>query len=109
MSFNREYDVKAVRKSRRCDVCRAPIEIGFPAIRWVGMIDDEFGTLIFHPDCRGAEIAYNRMTNCNWDEWYSLASDLEPDDHAWLLDEWPAVAARMGIANPTSNIDQVAG
>ena len=97
MSFVTEKPVGAVRKRRRCDVCCQTIEIGEPAIRWAGMTDGDFGSFIFHPECRTAEIAYNQMASSACGEWYSLNHDREEDDNAWILAEHPIVAARMGI------------
>lgn len=95
MSFIREYPIKAVRKAHRCEACRKPIEIGQPATRWSGMTDGEFNSVIYHPDCREAEVAFNATKDWRYgDEWYPLY-EIEPDDHDWLLTDFPTVAARM--------------
>jgi len=97
MSFIREYPVKAVRKRHRCEACRKHIEIGQPATRWAGMTDGQFGNVIYHPDCREAEVAFNSTKDWRYgDEWYPLY-ELESDDHEWLRAEFPVVAVRMGI------------
>lgn len=94
MSFVREYAVKAVRKPHRCDGCGRRIEPGGPAQRWVGMTDGEFGSAIYHPDCREAEVDLNQIKDCWGDDWFSLR-EIDDEDRPWLLEEYPAVAARM--------------
>lgn len=99
VSFVTETDVKAVRKRHRCDGCGAHIEIGEPAKRWAGMTDGEFGTAIYHPDCRAAEVRLNDLAGWGFgDDWYPL-SDAGREDWPWLIEEFPAVAARMNIPN----------
>lgn len=105
MSFHEEKAVKAVRKRHRCDGCNRFIEIGEPASRWAGMTDGDFGTAIYHPDCRAAEIAMNNdvLGFQYGDDWWPL-SDIESEDRPWLIDAYPAVARRMGMvaqADPT--------
>ena len=96
MTFCREHSVKAVRKQHRCDVCGTAILIGAPAVRWVGVTDGDFGSAIHHPDCREAEVEFNRMASGNWDEWYRL--DEEPrKELTWLWRDYPAVAGRLGV------------
>lgn len=95
MSFFSETTVKAVRKRHRCDGCGWPIEIGEAATRWAGVTDGDFAALVFHPDCREAEIALNRdVLNYCRDEWVGLC-DIEREDVAWLQGAFPAVAARL--------------
>ena len=97
MSFHSEHTVKAVRKRHLCDGCRRYIEVGEPAIKWAGMTDGDFGTAIYHPDCREAEVGLNTVLGwSHGDEWWPL-SKIEWEDRLWLLDAFPAVAARMGI------------
>lgn len=97
MTFTREWAVKAVRTDARCVGCHRAIELGQPAIRWAGLTDGDFGTAVYHPDCRAAEIALNRL-NSSWhpDEWIPI-SDLDREDRDWLLGHHPTVAARMGL------------
>lgn len=96
MTFLSEKTVKAVRKQVRCDACGQHIEIGQPAQRWAGVEDGQFHTLVYHPECREAEIALNALHGTFSAEWMGLY-DAEPDDHPWLLAEHPVVAARKGI------------
>ena len=102
MSFASETPVKAVRKRKACDGCGRHIEIGEPAIRWAGLTDGDFGTAIYHPDCREAELAYNNdLLECQWgDDWYPI-HEIDRDDWPWLIEAHPTVAARMGIAAPS--------
>jgi len=97
MSFTREYSVKAIRKPCRCDACRAMIEIGEPAIRYATTYEGEFTHAVWHPECRTAEIALNRLQDTMWyDEWTAL-DELDDEDRPWLIAEHPTVAARMGF------------
>jgi hypothetical protein len=97
MSFSSERKVGAVRKEKRCDACGKMVEIGQPAIKWAGTTDGDFGTLVYHVDCRAAELALNKLHG-TWsnDDWISLA-DFDFEDGDWLLAEYPDVAARKGI------------
>lgn len=100
MTFATETNVKAVRKRHRCDGCGKRIEIGSPAVRWAGMTDGDFGAAIYHPDCRLAEIKLNDLLETQWgDEWAAL-SEIDEEDWPWLIETFPAVAARMGIKPP---------
>lgn len=98
MTFASESAVRSVRKRHVCDGCGKFIDIGQPATRWAGLTDGDFGTAIYHPDCRAAEVALNTEIVA-WsygDEWLGL-SEIEDEDWPWLLEAHPAVAARMGI------------
>lgn len=106
MSFVEERTIKAVRKARQCDACFQMLAVGEAAVRWAGITDGEFATAVFHPDCRAAEIAVNRLHGTYPDEWMGLGRDLEWDDHQWLLDEYPTVAGRLGITQ--AKIDETA-
>jgi hypothetical protein len=98
MSFARETAVKAVRKRHVCDGCRKHIEIGQPAKRWAGMADGHFDAVIYHADCRLAEIALNDILDTHGpDEWCALC-DIEDEDRPWLIEAFPAVAARIGFS-----------
>lgn len=96
MSFVNERAVKALRKDATCCACSRKIHAGEPAVRWAGVIDGDFASVAYHPDCRAAEIAYNAICDTNADEWLSFR-DMEEDDHVWLAEEHPTVAARLGL------------
>jgi len=96
VSFTNEKTVKAVRKPAQCCACGKMIEIGESAVRWAGMTDGDFSSVAYHPDCRQAEVEINRLHDTYFDEWFGL-SEIEWEDHRWLLETHPAVAARMGI------------
>lgn len=101
MSFINEKAVESIRKARRCSGCTHMIEVGSPAISWAGMTDGEFNTATYHPECREAEIALNKLQDTySADEWSSLA-DIDWEDHRWLLEEYPEIAARRGITAET--------
>lgn len=98
MSFVNEKAVKAVRKPGRCDACMKMVEIGQSAVRWAGITDGQFDTSLYHPECRAAEIALNRLHDTDrWqDEWIGLA-DMDWEDHRWLVEQHPVVAERKGL------------
>lgn len=99
MSFASESTVKAVRRRHLCDGCSRHIEIGEPATRWAGLTEGDFGTAIYHPDCRAAEVDLNNEI-LGWqygDDWLPL-HDIEREDWPWLIEAHPAVAARMNLA-----------
>ncbi len=96
MSFCSEYTVKATRKEHRCDGCLDPIAKGEPAVRWSGLTDGHFGHAVYHPDCRKAEIAYNReVLDSDPDEWMSLSDAPGYGGEDWLREKFPAVAERL--------------
>lgn len=95
MSFVSETQVRAVRKRHACCACGRSIEIGEPATRWSGTTDGDFSAVIYHRDCRAAEIALNRLHGNHWDEWFGL-HEINEDDRDWLCEEHPTVAARFG-------------
>ena len=97
MSFHNDIPIKAVRKTHVCGSCGTTIQIGEPAVRWNCRLDDGTPTTsTMHPDCRKAEIELNRLHRTMEDEWMAL-TDMEWEDHPWLLESHPAIAARMGI------------
>lgn len=97
MSFYSESVVKKTRKPHRCSGCGTTIEVGSPALRYTGKYDRDFASHIHHPECREAEIALNRLHDVrDNDDWMSL-TDMETDEHPWLLEGYPIIAARMGI------------
>lgn len=96
MSFSNEQRIKATRKRAWCVGCGQPIEVGSAAVRWTGITDGDFQSVAYHPECRDAECALNEMHSA--DEWIGLCEVTgERDDELWLLEEFPAVAARLKI------------
>ncbi len=100
MEFVTELTVKVVRKARPCAACSKTVEVGNSAVSWAGKVDGEFGFATYHPECRQAEVDLNKLHGTHLDpaDWFGL-DYIEPDDHAWLLDKHPVVAARLGITN----------
>jgi hypothetical protein len=106
VSFTRETLVKSVRKRHVCDGCGRHIQIGGPASRWAGMTDGDFGTAIYHPDCRAAEVELN--DNRDWrygDDWWPLG-EIEHEEWPWLIESYPAVAERIGFVLPDQPASQ---
>ena len=97
MSFYRERAIKSTRKERQCYGCCRTIAVGSEALECAGTGTDGFWSGTYHTDCRKAEIAFNDLKDYRWgDEWYAL-HEIEFEDWDWLIDEFPAVADRMGI------------
>lgn len=88
--------IVTVRKPRQCAGCCQMLAKGDQALVYSGKFDGDFGSFTLHPECRVAELAWNKMADTYYDEFVSL-SELEPDEWEWLLDEHPVVAARMNI------------
>lgn len=109
MGFNSEKIVKSVRKQHRCDGCGTLIKVGEPAWRWSGISDGDFGTCIYHPDCRTAEVAYNSRVGTNtYDEWCGVRDAFYEDEDGtrdWLREHYAVVAARFEseAAKPASD------
>lgn len=99
MTFLREQTVKSTRRVHRCEACGQPMAIGSEAYRWFGVVEGQFYSIIYHPDCREAENALNDLHETWGDEWIGLC-DLDPEDHTWLAETYPAVAARKGVPTP---------
>lgn len=96
MSFIDERYIKATRKRHVCNACDKWIEVGEAAVHWVGVTDGDFGCAYYHPDCREAEVAYNRLRGYRFgDDWFRLCEDAEPEDYSWLKSEHPIPYKRM--------------
>ena len=96
MSFSNVRSIKSVRKARPCR-CGQMIEAGQPAVEWVGVTEGEFAAIAYHPECRQAERALNKLHDVQWwDDWSGI-EDVESEDWEWLLTEHPLVAARLNI------------
>lgn len=67
-------------------------------------MDGEFGSAIYHTECREAEIAFNSMCGGTTYEWCSLRDDRDIPDDDWLLAEFPLVAQRLGVKQNTAAI-----
>lgn len=96
--FYNERTIKSVRKARPCLGCGRRIEVGETALGCAGHYDGDFWSGAYHHDCRSAEIGLNRLHDVRGgDEWMNLGDDMEWEDWPWLVEDFPAVAARMGI------------
>lgn len=96
MSFINEKPIKAVRKRHICEACRKYIEIGEPAVNWAGMVDGDFCSSHYHPECREAEVRLNQDV-LDWrdcDDWVLLC-DAEPENFRWLKTNHPVAYRRM--------------
>lgn len=86
------------RKAVQCDQCGKHIEIGQRYRRQVYR-DGALCTYRAHEDCDNA--ASEAMANGGWDPRYDdpivLTESICPDNSQWLLERYPAVAARLGI------------
>ncbi len=97
MSFYRETKIKAVRKARQCCGCCKTIDVGAPAVECASADSEGFWSGTYHAECRAAECAYNELKDYRYgDDWWPLY-EIEFDDWPWLIEDFPAVADRMGI------------
>ncbi len=97
MSFYSETPIKSVRKARPCCACGKPLEVGQPALKCSGN-HDGFWSGTYHVDCRAAELALNNLHGCyGGEDWINIGYDLDWEDWPWLVEEFPAVAARMNV------------
>ena len=95
MSFVNEKPIKATRKRHICGACNKWIEPGESAINWAGMVDGDFYSNHYHPECREAEVAYNALKDWRGgDDWYAL-HEAEREDRPWLKAEHPLAYKRM--------------
>lgn len=102
MSFINERRVKATRKAGRCEACRTDMPAGSAGARWAGLVNGDFESVLYHPECRAAEIELNDLLDYrSGDEWWPL-QEIDHESHAWLIAEHPIVAERMKIARPAS-------
>lgn len=96
MGFISEKPIKAVRKLHLCSACDKFIEVGEPAINWCGVTDGDFGSVHYHPECRAAEIAYNRecLDVYDGDGWTRLC-EADHEDRPWIKANHPIAYLRM--------------
>jgi hypothetical protein len=94
MSFFREIEIRSARRARPCGGCGKQIEIGEPALDLAGHYQGDFWSAAYHRECRAAEVDLNDQHQA--EEWIPLA-DCEADDWAYLLEEHPVAAARLGV------------
>ena len=95
MSFFSEKTVKAVRKRRACVACSQWIEISESAVNWTGLVDGEFSSVYYHPECRDAEVALNDLIDYRLgDDWLPLY-EAERDNYPWLHREHPLTYKRL--------------
>lgn len=96
MSFISERNVKAVRKARYCGGCGKMVAVGSAAIVWAGVVDGDFHTNTYHPECRAAELALNDLQGWRGpsDDW-TMLHEVETDDYVWLAQEHPAAFRRL--------------
>lgn len=98
LHFSRQ--IKAVRVKQRCEQCGTTILPGEPAHYAFGKYANETYSYYCHQECRLAGRAFAEL-NGLWGEdypWFQHMEDGEFAHHAWLLENHPIVAERMGIA-----------
>ncbi|MDF0490030.1 hypothetical protein PX554_17990 [Sphingomonas sp. H39-1-10] len=96
MTFISEKPVKSVRKRHCCNACNKLIEVGEPAVNWCGVTDGQFDSSYYHPDCREAEVAYNRdCIETHWSDDWDRLCEAEHDNLPWIKEHWPIPYLRM--------------
>ena len=85
------------RKHHSCDQCGTAIEPGTVYKRERGVWEGQPYVFKAHTDCEAAAHDLWKLRDLRWDEGINLRSDIEPEDHEWLLAEHPSVAARLRV------------
>lgn len=100
MSDFTNFRIVRAAKQHRCDQCGKQIEAGEKHQYAAAVIDGDFGAYREHFECRDAWIALNFdvRPGCPSEGTPFLVDDdeVEPDEKAWMLEEFPSVAARLG-------------
>lgn len=97
--FHNRISIRGVRKPHECEQCGRQIEVGEQAIKCTGRWDGYFYATYQHPECSEAGLAYAKETGYWGDEytWFQHVDLDEYDLKAWLLENAPVVAERMGV------------
>jgi hypothetical protein len=93
-----EDGVHTCRKPQTCDQCLRLIEVGQRYRKQKTAGDGEFRTYRAHESCDAAYARYIDLAGLDpsYDE-PPLLNELGPEDHCWILEEFPDVAERLGI------------
>ena len=87
--------VKRTAKDHVCNQCGTPIEKGLPAINYKGSYEGYFYCEYDHVDCNEAAREINHYVDAYNGEPYFLHQVEEIDEAKFLLEKFPAVAARL--------------
>lgn len=96
ITFNPTF--QAARKRHICDHCAQPIAPGQQYMRVRGIWEGTPGVFRAHDDCHEASRTWRDHHDAMWYEACLLCSDVEPEDHQWIVAEYPEVAERLNIA-----------
>ena len=98
MSFSGVRMIKSCRKACRCLQCNRIIEVGQPKATLSGVYEGDFYSCDEHPECYAAAEEYGSAPTWTSDARPMLCEDIDRKyDGPWLLEEFPVVAARLGI------------
>jgi 8-oxo-dGTP pyrophosphatase MutT (NUDIX family) len=94
--------VKAVRKAHCCEQCNTMINVGEPAKYNFGIWEGYPFSAYVHLECKEAADAYAELNDLWFEDypWFQFMDNSEHDHHAWLLENHPIVAARLGVKAP---------
>lgn len=95
--FGSPRQIKACRKSHRCEQCGREIDAGQPAFRFAYVYEGEFGSYHVHPECQIAASQYAKRNDL-WDEDWPWFQHMETEysDRQWMRETHPVVAERLG-------------
>lgn len=94
-------DVQHVaRKPHQCGQCGKMIQPGERYRRQTYVDCGDFNVYSEHVECGAAAAYYAKLADLYGDEWPCLCDDVCPDDHGWLMQDFPIVAGRLGIQGP---------
>lgn len=98
--FHNNNPIKATKRAHQCEQCGEAIAIGSPAVNGSGKYDGYFYSHHTHVECHEAGIAYAKLNHLWGEEFPWFQHMYEGDDHhGWLLENYPIVASRLGIAS----------
>lgn len=96
MSEHWSRDIKATRKQHVCEQCNTYIEAGSPARYAFGIYEGDTYSFHVHVECQDAAREFAKLYGEEW-PWFQHMDDSEFEHHAWLLENHPLVAGRLGI------------
>lgn len=91
---------QTARKPHQCSHCLKRIAPGERYERTRGIWEGTPGVFRCHTECEDAANHWRDYHDSMWDEGCLLNADVQPEDHEWLIAEFPTVAERLGISAP---------
>jgi len=94
-------ETRTARKQYLCDQCLQPVVPGQKYRRLRGIWEGTPSIFRSHAECEDAAAQMRDYHDLLPDEGVPLLhTDTQPEDHEWIVDEFPVVASRLGIVLP---------